>query len=176
MLHAALLIDRAIGLVIDGLGAIAGAVVGAIAVVISAEVVLRAVGGTPFGWTLEMAEYGLLIVGFLGAPWVLRHGDHIRVDIALRSVGPVWSGRLLLLANTIALVTCLYLAWYGLQAALEAHARGSMLFKTIRMPQWIILSIMPLGIALLAYGFLVRILRRLAGRPVPGEGIGGPAL
>jgi len=139
-------------------------------------VVMRATGMRALGWTVEMTEYGLLIIGFLGSPWVLRHSDHIRVDVVLRSVSPVWAGRLLILANAIALVTCLYLAWYGLQAAMQSFARGSILFKTIHMPQWIILSIMPLGVGLLAYEFLSRILRRLAGRTIPGEGIGGPAL
>lgn len=168
--------DRALGLVIDGLGALAGAVVGAAALLITADVILRAAGMRPLGWTVEMTEYGLLIVGFLGAPWVLRHGDHIRVDVLLRSLSPAWAGRLIILANAIALVTCLYLAWYGLQAAMQSFARGSILFKTIHMPQWIILSIMPLGVSLLAYEFLSRILRRLAGRAIPGEGVGGPAL
>lgn len=170
------IIDRSVGFVIDGLGALAGAVVAAVALSISVEVIIRSVGGRPFGWTLEMAEYGLLVIGFLGAPWVLRHGDHIRVDIVLRSVGAAWNGRLLVLANTIALITCLYLAWYGLQAAMESYARGSILFKTIPMPQWMILSIMPLGTALLAYEFLARTIRRLGGGTVPGEGVGGPAL
>jgi len=168
--------DRAVGLVIDGFGICAGAVVGATALLITADVVMRAAAIRPLGWTVEMTEYGLLVVGFLGAPWVLRHSDHIRVDVVLRSVPPVWGGRLLILANLIALVTCMFVAWYGVQAAMQAFARGSILFKTIQMPQWIILSIMPLGVGLLAYEFLSRILRRLAGRAVPGEGIGGPAL
>jgi TRAP-type C4-dicarboxylate transport system permease small subunit len=160
-----LTIDRCVGLVIDGLGALAGAVVAVIALSISAEVVLRSIGGRPFGWTLEMAEYGLLVIGFLGAPWVLRHGDHIRVDIVLRTVGEAWNRRLLLLANGIALTTCVFLAWYGYSAANEAFQRGSMLFKTIPMPQWIILSIMPIGSALLAYEFLARCIRGQDARP-----------
>jgi TRAP-type C4-dicarboxylate transport system permease small subunit len=168
--------DRAMGLIIDGLGIFAGAVICTMALLITADVVMRAAAVRPLGWTVEMTEYGLLVVGFLGAPWVLRHGDHIRVDVVLRSVPAVWGGRLLLLANAIALVSCLLVAWFGLQAAMQAFARGSILFKTLHMPQWIILSIMPLGVSLLAYEFLSRILRRLTGRAVPGEGIGGPAL
>lgn len=170
------LADRVVGFVIDGFGLIAGGVIGAMALTISAEVIGRALGYRGFGWTLEMAEYGLLVVGFLAAPWVLRHGDHIRVDVVLRSVGQAWFARLIVLANLIAGLTCLVLAWYGAQAALEAWERGSILFKHFRMPQWIILSIMPMGAALLAWEFFARTLRRLAGQPVPGEGSGGPAL
>ena len=170
------LTDRLVGYVIDGLGIFAGAVIAAIAILISLDVAFRSTGFRTLGWTVEMAEYGLLVIGFLGAPWVLRHSDHIRVDVVLRSVSAVWNGRLLVFANTIALITCLFLAWYGLQVTLESYARGSFLHKTIRMPQWIILSIMPTGAALLAYEFAARTVRRLAGHDVPGEGTGGAAL
>jgi len=176
MQKLALLIDRMMGRVIDGLGAVAGAVVASIAFFISAEVVLRAAGARPFGWTLEMAEYGLLVMGFLGSPWVLRHGDHIRVDIVLRGVGAAWHRRLLFLANMIAMITCLFLAWYGLQVAIEAFVRGSVLFKTIRMPQWIILSVMPLGTALLAYEFLARSIRATEDGSVSDQSVGWPTL
>lgn len=176
MRKLAKLIDQMVGYIINGLGAVAGAVTAAIAMMISLDVTLRATGFRSLGWTVEMAEYGLLVIGFLGAPWVLRHSDHIRVDVVLRSVSAVWNGRLLVLANTIALITCLFLAWYGLQVTLESYARGSILRKTINMPQWIILSIMPLGTVLLAYEFAARTIRRMAGQDVPGEGTGDAAL
>lgn len=164
------------GWIIDGLGLLAALVVAAMAVAISSEVVLRSLGYRPYGWTLEMSEYGLLVIGFLAAPWVLRHGDHIRVDVILRSASDPWLNRLLIFANLLAAFTCIVLSVYGTQAALEAFQRGSLLFKHIKMPQWIILSMMPLGTALLAYEFLARTLRRLAGARIAGEGTGGPAL
>lgn len=168
--------DRLVGGVIDGAGLLSGLVIAFMAISISTEVVVRAFGGSPFGWTLELCEYGLLIVAFLGAPWVLRHGDHIRVDVVLRSVSGRWRNALLILANGIAAVTCLMLTIYGTQAAAEAYVRGSMLFKQIVIPQWPVLSIMPLGMALLGFEFLSRCLRRLAGRDIPQEALGGTAL
>jgi TRAP-type C4-dicarboxylate transport system permease small subunit len=168
--------DRMFGLVIDGLGWISGVVIAFITVVISADVILRAAGYRTLGWTLEASEYGLLIVCFLGAPAVLRHGDHIRVDVVLRSFGPAGKGRLLILANLIAALTCLALTWFASQEALTAYRRGAMLFKEIEMPQWIVLSVMPLGMLLLTWEFASRIVRRLSGIEVPGEGDSGVAL
>jgi TRAP-type C4-dicarboxylate transport system permease small subunit len=168
--------DRLFGLVIDGLGWISGVVIAMITLVISADVFLRAGGYRTLGWTLEVSEYGLLIVCFLGAPAVLRHGDHIRVDVVLRSLGPVGKGRLLILSNLIAAVTCLFLTWFAANEAITAYRRGAILFKEIEMPQWIVLSIMPLGMFLLTWEFASRIARRLCGIEVPGEGEGGVAL
>ena len=176
MIPALRALDRAVGLVIDGLGLLAGAVLAAITLSIAAEVVLRAAGGAPFGWTLEFAEYGLLVIGFLGAPWVLRHGDHIRIDVVLRGVSPAWRGRLLLMSNALAAAACALLAFHGTRAAWEAFASGAILFKQVPMPQWIVLSAMPIGTSLLAFEFASLALRRLTGAPTEGEGLGGPAL
>jgi len=163
------LFDRAVGLIVDGFGLLAGLVIGLMALAISAEVVARAVGLPPFGWTLELAEYGLLVVGFLGAPWVLRRSDHIRVDVVLRSVGPRTRGALLGIGNAVAALTCLILTIFAFQEARDAYVRGALLFKNLVIPQWPVLSILPLGMALLALEFLSRALRRLAGHPVPQE-------
>lgn len=169
--------DRVIGLLIEAFGLVSGAVVAFMALSISAEVVLRALGFPAFGWTLELCEYGLLVVGFLGSPWVLRHSDHIRVDVVLRSVRPAARHRMLIVANGLAALVCAVLAWYATAAVLEAFRQGSLLFKHLVIPQWWILSILPIGVALLGLEFLARTLRRLAGRPVPQEEeIGGAAL
>jgi len=169
-------LDRFVGCLVDGLGWISGAVIAIITLAISADVFLRAAGYRTLGWTLEVSEYGLLVVCFLGAPFVLRHGDHIRVDVLLRNAGPVWRGRLLIFANVIAAVTCLVLTWFGTGEALTAFRRGAILFKEIEMPQWIVLSIMPIGMLLLAWEFSSHIVQRLSGNPAQGEGTEGPAL
>ncbi|MGJ3264560.1 MAG: TRAP transporter small permease, partial [Salinarimonas sp.] len=158
------LLDRGVGLVIEAFGLLSGAVIAFMALAISAEVLVRALGRPAFGWTLELCEYGLLVVGFLGAPWVLRHSDHIRVDVVLRSVTPRARHGMLIAANTVAAITCFVLAWYATLAAAEAFARGSLLFKNIVVPQWWILSILPVGVVLLGFEFAARIARRLAGR------------
>ncbi|GGK44062.1 TRAP transporter small permease [Salinarimonas ramus] len=163
------LLDRAVGLLIEAFGLLSGIVIAFMALAISAEVVVRALGLPAFGWTLEVSEYGLLVVGFLGAPWVLRHSDHIRVDVVLRSVSPRARHWMLLFANALSALVCFVLAWYAASAAFEAFARGSLLFKYLVIPQWWILAILPVGTTLLGLEFVARLARRLAGRPVAQE-------
>src|SRR6056297_2889980 len=126
--------DWAIGILIEAFGYLSGAVVAFMALAISAEVVVRALDFPAFGWTLELCEYGLLVVGFLGSPWVLRHSDHIRVDVVLRSVGNSTRHRMLIAGNAIAALVCAVLAWYGSAAAFEAYRQGSLLFKHLVIP------------------------------------------
>ena len=66
------LIDSAMGRICDAFGVAASLVIAFLALSVGAEVVVRNLGLPAFGWTLELCEYGLLLVSFLGAPWVLR--------------------------------------------------------------------------------------------------------
>lgn len=170
------LLDRIVGMLIDGFGLASGLIIAFMAVSISAEVIVRSAGGAAFGWTLELCEYGLLVVSFLGAPWVLRHSDHIRVDVVLRSVSAAPRHVMFTVANAIAAATCAVVAYHAAIAALDAYRQGAMLYKDLVIPQWWILSILPVGLALMAIEFLSRTLRRLAGEDIPEERLGGGAL
>ena len=59
-------------------------------VIICADVVLRNVPipGLPRGvaWSNEISELLLYLITMLAAPWLLREGRHIRVDIVLRAM------------------------------------------------------------------------------------------
>ncbi|MDQ0314486.1 TRAP transporter small permease [Amorphus orientalis] len=156
-------IDKGMGRVCDAFGVAASLVVAFLALSVGAEVAVRNLGLPAFGWTLEMCEYGLLVVTFLGAPWVLRRHEHISVDVFTRALRPRTLRVLLTISDVVAATTCVILAVYAAEAAHEAFLKGSLLFKYLVIPQWIILSVMPLGVTLLAIEFLLRIWRRFAG-------------
>lgn len=150
------------GYVCDAFGLAASVVIAFLALSVGAEVVVRNLGLPAFGWTLEMCEYGLLVVSFLGAPWVLRRHEHISVDVVLRHVSETSRFYLLSAADVLALAVCAILAFYAADAAFEAYAKGSLLFKYLVVPQWIILSILPIGMTVLTIEFMLRLWRRLA--------------
>lgn len=156
------LIDSAMGRICDVFGFAASLVVAFLALSVGSEVVVRNLGLPAFGWTLEMCEYGLLVVSFLGAPWVLRRHDHISVDVLVRHVSPVTRRSLLTIADILSALACAVLAYYATMAAFDAYAKGSLIFKYLVVPQWIVLSVLPLGMTLLVIEFLLRIHRRLS--------------
>jgi len=158
-------LDKAMGRVCDAFAIAASLVIAFLALSVGAEVIVRNLGLPAFGWTLEMCEYGLLVVTFLGAPWVLRRHEHISVDVLTRKVSPSVLRVLLTVSDLIATIACLLLAYYATQAAFHAWVKGSLLFKYLVVPQWIVLSVLPVGITLLAVEFLLRIWRRFVLEP-----------
>ena len=83
-------LDRAFGKVLEGFALLSCALVGAITLMICADVLLRNVPLIPgvigLAWSNELSETGLYLVTMLAAPWLLREGRHIRVDIVLRAI------------------------------------------------------------------------------------------
>lgn len=157
-------------LFIDSLGLVAGLAVLFIAGSVSAEVIWRALGFRAFGWTLEVTEYLLSVATFLGAPWVLRRADHVRVDMLLNMLPQpfrrISGGMVELLAGLL----CFVLAYYGFQVAQDAFERGSMLYKRLVIPQWPILMVMPVGVTVLALEFIRRAFVILSGREASHAG------
>ena len=68
-------------------------VIAAMAIGVSAEVILRMFSFPSITGLIELTEYGLFISTFFMAPHLLRTNEHIRVDIAMSRVDPATARR-----------------------------------------------------------------------------------
>ena len=108
-------------------------------------------------WVLEVSEYILFGATFLAAPWVLRHGGHVRVDVVERALGPRARRALRLLAHSAGLAVCLFLVIYGARTALDAYRLNTLIFKHFVVPEWWLLPLIPIPSLLLTTEFLLRL-------------------
>ena len=134
--------------------------------IICADVLTRnvAVPGLPRGiaWSNEVSELLLYAITLLAAPWLLREGQHIRVDIVLRALPQARRLRLrmdrrrarprLLPAGSSSTAR---------SAALKSWQSDALSIKTLVMPEWWFLAPLPICFVLLAIEFVFR-MRRLA--------------
>ena len=67
------IVVRLYNFVRDGLAVIGGVLIVAMVVYVSLSVIVRFFGFT-IGWTLEVAEYSLIIMTMFGAGWLVREG------------------------------------------------------------------------------------------------------
>ncbi len=143
----------------------------AMMLIIVADVLLRnlALSGGPKGieWSNEVSELMLYFMTMCLAPWLLRQGQHIRVDILLQAIprraawGLEWVGDLLGLA------CCLLLCRYGVQATFASYQSGSLNIKTLVTPEWWSLAPLPIAFALLAIEMVFRMHRLWQGERGP---------
>lgn len=156
-----LALSRWYGRVLDAMLVLAGVLLLIMTMMIGADVILRNVGAGGVAVSNELSEDFLYFITLLTAPWLLRQGQHIRIDILLRALPLRIAWALEWVGDVIGLVCCLYFVWYGFRVAAESYASGSLSIKTLVTPEWWILAPMPVAFVLLTVEFLFR-MHRLA--------------
>ena len=165
--------ETAYGRLLDALALIACALVLGMTLMICADVFLRNVRIVPglagLEWANEISEAMLYLVTLLTAPWLLRRGQHIRVDIILRAVPPRVGWLFEWIADVLALACCALITWYSARAALASYQAGSLSIKTLITPEWWLLSALPLAFAALTLEMLFRMRRLHLGPQAPRD-------
>jgi TRAP-type C4-dicarboxylate transport system permease small subunit len=158
-------LEAGFGRAIEFLALVASVALLAMVAIICADVLTRnvAVPGLPRGvaWSNEISELLLYAITLLAAPWLLREGRHIRVDIVLRALPRRAAYLCEWLADILGLVSCLWLVVYGTTAAWQSEQSAALSIKTLVMPEWWFMAPLPICFALLAIEFVFR-MRQLA--------------
>ena len=156
---------RAYGRLLAALALVGCAILLAMMLVIVADVAAaqRARAGLPRGlaWSNEVSELMLYLITMCVAPWLLRQGQHIRVDIVLQALPRQLAWTLEWVGDLIGLACCLVIAWYGAQAAWSSYVSGAVNIKTLVTPEWWGLAPLPVVFVLLAIEMVFR-MHRLA--------------
>lgn len=143
------------------------AILMAMMLIIVGDVALRNlhIPGLPQGlaWSNEISELMLYLITMCVAPWLLRQGQHIRVDIVLQAISPRLAWALEWVGDVVGFVCCVLIAWFGTQAAWSSHASGAVNIKTLVTPEWWGLAPLPLVFALLGIEMIFRMVRLLHG-------------
>ena len=145
------------------LALVGSALLFAMMLMICADVGLRSlrVGSVP--WANEVSEYILYAATFLSAPWLLRLGRHVRLDLVLRAL-PTKVGWLAeWLVDLVGAATCATLAFAGWRIMLASQANGNVVIKTIAFTEWWLLIPIPATFLLLTIEFLFRMYRLTLG-------------
>jgi TRAP-type C4-dicarboxylate transport system permease small subunit len=149
------------------------AVMFAMMLVIVGDVALRniPVPGLPRGlaWSNEVSELMLYLTTVLVAPWLLRQGQHIRVDILLTAMPPRLAWYFEWLGDLIGLACCMFMGWYAARAAWASYTAGALNIKTLVTPEWWSLAPLPAMFLLLAIEMVFRMHRLQAGERAPRQ-------
>ena len=65
------------------LGLVAGILLVALTVLVCCDVMARYFRLFSMPWSLDFAQYGLFVITFFGAPWVLVNHGHITIDLVV---------------------------------------------------------------------------------------------
>lgn len=166
-------IERAYGKLLEALALAGCALILAMTLMICADVFLRNVriipGMVGLEWANEISEAMLYLITLLTAPWLLRRGQHIRVDIVLRAVPKTVGWVFEWIADALGMACCAVIAYYGARAALASYQAGSLSIKTLITPEWWLLSVLPFAFLALTVEMLLRMRRLRLGSRAPRD-------
>jgi len=153
------------GKLLNALAVAAALTLLAMVVMVTADILLRNLTRTGFAWSNEVSEYALYVITLLTAPWLLRRGQHVRVDLVLTLV-PVRVAWLMEAAgDVLGFAVCLVMMRYGFKMSIESAVLDSITIKNLVFPEWWLLWPLPVCFALLAAEFVFRFDRLIHSEP-----------
>ena len=135
----------------------AGILLGAMALAVTLDVVIRNLRLGNTGWVVELTEYSLPVATLLVAPWLLHRNEHVRLDALVVSVPRKLALLLERIADVVGILICAVFVWFSVKLILDSARLGSMVVKTLAIPEWWQYVLMPVCFGLLAVEFIRRL-------------------
>jgi len=138
---------------IDFMAFLAGLLLAGAVLIVSFEICMRYFLRRPQVWTVEVCEYILFILAFLGAPWLLKKGGHVSVDIVVERLNTKVRRYLNLLSCGVGILISTVITWFSLVTAWGCYESGVVVTKTLTIPKHYFLLFITLGYFLLILEF-----------------------
>lgn len=155
--------DHFWGRLLAGFALLACVLVALMVSVICADVLVRNLGVGNVPWAAEIAEYTLYLSTFFAAPWLLRTGGHVRMDMVLKALPRPMGWALELLTDLIGITACSALTVASANVAIASAQQGSLVFKVLVFPEWWLLAPASVMFGVLAIEFGWRLRRQWKG-------------
>ena len=168
-------LSDAFGRLLNVLAVLAALTLLAMVIMVTADIILRNFTRTGFPWANEVSEYALYVITLLTAPWLLRRGQHVRIDLVLTLVPVRLAWLMEAVGDVVGFAVCLVMMRYGLKMTLDSAMLGSITIKNLVFPEWWLLWPLPVCFALLAIEFAFRfgrLIRSEPGRRIEATSVG----
>lgn len=147
------------------LGALA---LGSVVIIYAFEIVMRYFLRAPTIWASDFVSFLLLVSVFAALPWLTREGGNVAVTLLPDFLPPALGQRLLRAGFFVSAMTCLWVAYIGLEETLISYGRNTMTMTTVRVPRWPMLLL--IAVAFLGSG--LHFFRLALARDVENDGSG----
>jgi C4-dicarboxylate transporter, DctQ subunit len=142
--------------VLDALATIAAVLILLVMVAVGVEVGARYLFNRPTGWIIEASEHGLILILFLGIPWVAREQGHVAIEILIDHVPRSARRVLRVMANALAALVALFLTYWAVLATLDNYRRGVETYGIYPIQKYLLILAATVGLGLTGIEFVRR--------------------
>jgi TRAP-type C4-dicarboxylate transport system permease small subunit len=139
--------------IIDFMAFLAGVLLVGAVLIVCFEIWMRYFVRRPQVWTVEVCEYILFAIAFLGAPWLLKKGGHVSIDIMVAQMGPKTRNYLGLFSKAMGVLISAIICGFSMATAWDSYVSGVVVIKTLSIPKYYFLMLIALGYFLLLIEF-----------------------
>jgi TRAP-type C4-dicarboxylate transport system permease small subunit len=136
-----------------GMAGISGLMLIWLLVSVVTSVLMRNLGLQPFAWLFTSAEYSLLYMTMLGAPWLVREKGHVHIELVTAALPDGPRQLLSRLVAAACVLVCVILTWKGAELVMTNIARGDFDTRAYYFPRWMLTIAFPLSFGLMAVEF-----------------------
>ena len=138
---------------LDAMSWLAIAIILASTVAVTVDVIARSFFHYSFLGVVELTEYGLLFLTFLGSAWLLREKGHVRVEVIVQRMRPKTRAVFEIISNLIGMASTLIITYFGTSVTVDFYLRNVRTATVLELPRAFLFFIIPLGSFLLAIQF-----------------------
>ncbi len=129
--------------------------------IIVVEVIFRAIYGTSMIWVIEISEYLLLFLTFLGAPYLLEKNQHVSIDLIIDIVSKSKKKFLIIFNYSLGIIICGTFTYAGTIVVLDQIETGVKAVTILAPEKYMYTIILPIGMFLLSIQFLDKIVKTI---------------
>ena len=127
-----------------------------IMLIVCLEVTMRYFFGNPISWAVEVSEFSIWFITFLGMAWLLKEEGHVNVEFLLDFLTPKNRNLLNFLTSMVGAAMCLAMFVYGAQSTWIAFEIGRVTRTAMMVKQWPLLIVLPVCFFFLFIQFIRR--------------------
>ncbi len=131
--------------ILNAMAVVSGAILLFMMLLICYDVVMRYLFRNPTGWAMEVCEYLLVYLTFLGSPWLLREKGHVNVDILFFFCPTHVTRKFRIFATFVAAIAILVLFLSTCGATWDLFQRDIVMIKMLTLPKWTVVWVIPFG-------------------------------
>ncbi|MCY4289438.1 MAG: TRAP transporter small permease [Aestuariivita sp.] len=117
------------------------------------SVIMRNIGIQPWAWLFTSAEYGILYMTMLGAPWLVRERGHVHIELVTAALTPNLRRAVSRTIAVACVAVSVILAWYGLELFLTNVERNDYDVRAYFYPRWMLTIAFPIAFSFMAIEF-----------------------
>lgn len=128
---------------LQALAMLAGVVLAADILLITAEVLFRNLGWRGLGWASDVIEYSLPLATLLVAPWLVAQKGHVKLDLLVERMASGQRNALYRITMWVAAAVTGVLVYASALLALDTYQSGALVMKSLVFPEWWVMAAVP---------------------------------